>query len=145
VTGHRELVERFWSDLYRRDFDAVGAYFADDGEYTDMPTPGEDVARGPAQITARLRVGLGPLAGISHDVRTMVCEGDTVMTEHVEHWEWPTGERASLPFVSVQQVRDGKFVRWWDYWDLATLMNAAPAWWVEHIMRESARVGLREP
>ena len=46
------------------------------------------------------------------------------MTEHVEHWEWPTGERASLPFVSVQQVRDGKLVRWWDYWDLATLMNA---------------------
>ena len=140
----RELIERFWDDLYRRDFDAVGLYFADDGEYTDMPTPGDDVARGPAQIAARLRVGLEPLAGISHDVRVIVCDGDTVMTEHVEHWEWPTGERASLPFVSVQQLRDGKLVRWWDYWDLATLMNAAPAWWVEHIMSESARVGLRD-
>ncbi len=41
------------------------------------------------------------------------------MTEHVEHWEWPTGERASLPFVSMHEVRDGKLVRWWDYWDLA--------------------------
>ncbi len=28
----------------------------------------------------------------AHDVRTTVCEGDTVVTEHVEHWEWPTGE-----------------------------------------------------
>ena len=40
-------------------------------------------------------------------------------------------------------IRDGKFVRWWDYWDLGALMNHAPAWWVEHIMAESARIGLR--
>ena len=48
-----------------------------------------------------------------------VCEGDTVVTEHVEHWEWPTGEKAALPFVSMQELRDGKIVRWWDYWDLS--------------------------
>jgi ketosteroid isomerase-like protein len=144
VTGHRATVERFWDDLYRRDFDAVGRYFADDGEYTDVATPPDDVARGPAQIAARLRLGLGPLAAISHDVRTIVCEGDTCVTEHVEHWQWPTGERASLPFVSVQHFRDGKLVRWWDYWDLATLMNAAPAWWVEHVMSESEKIGLRD-
>jgi ketosteroid isomerase-like protein len=143
--SNRELIERFWADLYRRDFDAVGAYFAGDGEYTDMPTPPDDVARGPAQIAARLRLGLEPLSNLSHDIRTIVCDGDTVVTEHVEHWEWPTGERASLPFVSMHEVRNGKLVRWWDYWDLATLMNNAPAWWVEHIMTESAKIGLREP
>ena len=143
MTANRERVEQFWDDLYRRDWDAVGTYFADDGEYTDVPTPPDDVARGPAQIVARLRVGLEPLESISHDVRAYVADGDTVITEHVEHWSWPTGERASLPFVSVQAFRAGKIVRWWDYWDLATLMNAAPAWWVEHIMTESARAGLR--
>jgi ketosteroid isomerase-like protein len=140
---NRALVEQLWATLYRRDFDGVGALFADDGEYTDMPTPEDDVARGPAQIAARLRVGLEPLASISHDVRTIVAEGDTVVTEHVEMWEWPSGETARLPFVSMHVVRDGRIVRWWDYWDLATLMNNAPAWWVEHIMSESARVGLR--
>ena len=111
--------------------------------FIDKGASAEDVARGPEQIAARLRLGLGPLASISHDVRVIVCEGDTAVTEHVEHWEWPSGERASLPFVSVQQVRDGAFVRWWDYWDLGALMNHAPAWWVEHIMAESARIGLR--
>ena len=140
---NRALIEQFWDDLYKRDFDAVGKYFADDGEYTDMPTPPEDVARGPKQIVARLELGLGPLESISHDVRTIVCEGDTAVTEHVEHWAWPTGERASLPFVSMQELRDGKIVRWWDYWDLSTLMGNAPSWWVEHIMSESARIGLR--
>ena len=142
--NNRELVEKLWIDLYNRDFDAVGAAFADDGEYTDMPTPADDVARGPEQIAARLRLGLEPLSGISHDIRVIVAEGDIVVTEHVEHWEWPSGERASLPFVSMHEARDGKLVRWWDYWDLATLMNSAPAWWVEHIMSESARIGLRD-
>jgi ketosteroid isomerase-like protein len=144
MTDHHELINDFWATLYRRDFDAVGAYFAADGEYTDMPTPAEDVARGPEQIAARLRLGLEPLESISHDIRSIVCEGDTIVTEHVEHWNWPTGERASLPFVSMHQVRDGKFIRWWDYWDLATLMHNAPPWWVEHIMTESAKIGLRD-
>ena len=143
MTEAHELVEAFWADLYRRDFEAVGNYFAPDGEYTDMPTPAEDVARGPAQIAARLELGLGPLASISHDVRGITAEGDTIVTEHVEHWAWPTGEKVSFPFVSMHELRDGKLVRWWDYWDLGTLMGAAPAWWVEHIMTESARVGLR--
>jgi limonene-1,2-epoxide hydrolase len=139
-----EIVEQFWAALYARDWDVVASYFGPDSEYTDMPTPAEDVAHGPEQIVARLRVGLEPLQSIGHDVRTVVHSGDTVVTEHVEHWEWPTGERAALPFVSMQDVRDGRIVRWWDYWDLATLMNAAPAWWVEHIMQASAEAGLRE-
>ena len=144
MSSRREVVEQFWTDLYRRDFDAVGGYFAEQGEYTDLPTPVDDVARGPAQIAARLRLGLEPLSNISHDIRAIVCDGDICVTEHVEHWEWHTGERADLPFVSVQEFRGDRIVRWWDYWDLATLMNNAPAWWVEHIMTESARIGLRE-
>jgi limonene-1,2-epoxide hydrolase len=143
VPARREIIEEFWATLYKRDFDGVGAFFADDGEYTDMPTPGDDVARGPAQIAARLRLGLEPLSNISHDIRAIACDGDIGVTEHVEHWEWPTGERASLPFVSMQEFRGDKIIRWWDYWDLATLMNSAPAWWVEHIMSESAKLGLR--
>jgi ketosteroid isomerase-like protein len=143
MTDNRKIVEQLWDDLYRRDFDAVGTHFADDGEYTDVPTPADDVARGPEQIAARLRLGLEPLSGISHDIRQIVGDGDTVISEHVEHWEWPTGERASLPFVSIHEFRDGKIVRWWDYWDLGTLMGAAPAWWVEHIMTKSAEIGLR--
>ncbi|HEY5077015.1 MAG TPA: hypothetical protein VIJ48_05895, partial [Acidimicrobiia bacterium] len=41
---NRELVEQLWIDLYNRDFDAVGAAFTENGEYTDMPTPADDVA-----------------------------------------------------------------------------------------------------
>ena len=66
---------------------------------------------------------------------TMTAEDDRVVLEHSEEWHWHTGEFVVLPFVSVFDLRDGKIARWWDYWDLGTLMNAAPQWWVEHIMQ----------
>ena len=139
--ANAEIVARFWEDLYRRDWNAVASYFDDTSEYTDVPTPADDVARGPQQIVRRLRIGLDPLASIGHDVLAVVADDHAVVTEHVEHWEWPTGERAALPFLSMQQMRDGTIVRWWDYWDLATLMGAAPQWWIEQIMRDSAEPG----
>src|SRR4051794_1483744 len=101
--NNRESVDAFWEALYRRDYDGVGAFFAADGEYTDVPSPADDVARGPAQIAARLKLGFEKLEGISHEVRLIVAEGDTVITEHAETWKWPTGESVTLPFVSVQE------------------------------------------
>jgi limonene-1,2-epoxide hydrolase len=132
---NRQIIERFWGDLYRRDFEAVGAYFTDQGEYTDIPTPDEDIARGPAQIAARLRLGLEPLSAIYHHPRHMVADGDLVFTEHAEEWHWPSGERCTIKFVSVHELRDGKIIRWWDYPDLQKLLAAAPQWWVEHVMK----------
>jgi len=133
--ANRELVIAFWDALYRRDWEAVGGFFTADARYTDVPSPPDDVAVGPAQIVARLRLGLEPIEGYEHALHLLVAEDDAVVTEHAETWRWHTGEEVTLPFVSVQEVRDGRIARWYDYWDLQTLMNAAPAWWVEHIMQ----------
>ena len=135
AAANKERVQGFWAALYARDWDAIGSFFDEDSEYTDVPSPDDDVARGPAQIVARLRLGLERISGYEHELRLVVAEGDTVVTEHAETWHWHTGEVVTLPFVSVQELRQGSIVRWWDYWDLQTLMNAAPAWWVEHIMQ----------
>ncbi len=65
----------------------------------------------------------------------MVAEGPdgVVVTEHIEVWTWETGETVALPFVSVQHVADGVITLWKDYWDLQTLMAAAPAAWHERL------------
>ena len=130
---NRELIERFWEDLYRRDFERVGAYFTEDGHYRDVPAP-DAGAFGPRAIAARLRLGLESIVGYYHHVKHIVADGDVVITEHAEEWHWHTGEKVTLPFVSVHEVRDGKLTRWWDYWDMATLMNAAPQWWIAYVM-----------
>ena len=130
---NKALIERFWGDLARRDFDAVGAYFAPDGHYTDVPAP-EEGAYGPKEVAARLRLGIAPLAKyVLHD-GPIVADGDMVITEHHEEWFWESGEHVDLPFVSVHEIRDGQIVRWHDYLDLNTLLSAAPAAWLEHIM-----------
>ena len=139
---NRQRVERFWALLYQRDFDAVGAMMAADGEYTDVFTPGgdDDVARGPQQVAARLRLGLEPLLAIYHHPKHMVAEGNIVMFEHAEEWHWHTGEECLVKFVSVQEFDDdGKIVRWHDYPDLQKLLSTAPQWWIEHIMEGYAR------
>jgi ketosteroid isomerase-like protein len=130
---NKEIVRRLWDALYRRDWDGIAGFFDARSEYTDVPSPADDVARGPALIVARLRLGLERISGYEHDLRLMVAEGDTVVTEHTETWHWHTGEQVTLPFVSVHELRDGTIVRWWDYWDLQTLMGAAPDWWIEHV------------
>jgi ketosteroid isomerase-like protein len=131
------LVEDFWKALARRDFDAVGAFMAEDGEYIDVPlvgTPGGG-AIGPAQTAARLRLGLEPLSDYVLRDGTIVAQGDMVITEHAEEWFWHTGESHLVRFCSVMEIREGKVQRWWDYVDLSQLLSAAPAWWLEHIMQ----------
>jgi limonene-1,2-epoxide hydrolase len=130
---NKEIVRGLWDALYRRDWEAIAGFFDAGSEYTDVPSPADDVARGPALIVARLRLGLERISGYEHDLRLMVAEGDTVVTEHTETWHWHTGEQVTLPFVSVHELRHGTIVRWWDYWDLQTLMGAAPDWWIEHV------------
>jgi limonene-1,2-epoxide hydrolase len=134
VNANIELVERFWAALGRRDFEAVGAMMADDGHYVDVPVKDvEKGATGPAATTARLRLGIEPLqAYVLHD-GTITAAGDRVITEHAETWTWDDEHTATLPFASIMEVRDGKVARWWDYFDLSTLMNAAPGWWLDHI------------
>lgn len=130
---NKALIERFWGDLARRDYDAVGAYFTPDGHYTDVPAP-EEGAFGPAEVAARLRLGLEPLVKYELHDGPIVADGNMVITEHSETWHWETGESVTLPFVSVHEIRDGQVVRWHDYFDLNTLLSAAPEAWMTHIM-----------
>ncbi len=120
--------------MYRRDWEALAGFFGPESTYTDVPTPADDVAVGSEQILRRLRLGLEPITGYEHQLIQVVCESTTVVTEHTETWRWNTGEEVVLPFMSVQET-DGEIItRWCDYWDLQTLLGAAPQWWIEHIM-----------
>ena len=134
VTRNVAVVDSLWADLGRRDFDAVGAHFTETGHYTDVPAP-EDGAFGAVEIAARLRLGLAPLREYVLHPGVVTAQENRVVTEHEETWTWDDEHTVTLPFVSIMELDDGGAVtRWWDYWDLGTVMNAAPAWWLEHVM-----------
>ncbi len=42
--ANKDRVKAFWSDLYARDWEAIARYFVADSEYTDVPSPRDDVA-----------------------------------------------------------------------------------------------------
>ena len=141
----RALVERFWHTLYvERDLDAVGSFFALDGWYTDVPID-DGGATGPAQVAARLRIGFEPVQSFDHEIHRLIVDGDTAITEHTETWHFDDETTVALPFVSVQQVRDGLLVLWKDYSNMDTLLSGAPAWWIEHIMSQPPLAELAAP
>lgn len=124
----------FWAALYDRDWLRIRSFFGPESIYYDVPTGPSTAGVGPDSIEARLRLGLEGLAGYEHQPG-VVAEGTggVVVTEHTEVWTWESGETVTLPFVSVQHVDAGVIRLWKDYWDLQTLMNAAPASWHERL------------
>jgi limonene-1,2-epoxide hydrolase len=131
---NRETSKALWQALYDRDWDRVGELFARDGLYQDVPTP-DMGAVGPDAIAGRLRIGHEPVEKHEHHVERIIAEGNCVITEHREDWYFHTGEVVKLPFTSIHEYNDsGQITLWRDYWDLSTLMNNAPAWWLEHVM-----------
>ncbi|MCH7788055.1 MAG: nuclear transport factor 2 family protein [Acidobacteria bacterium] len=129
---NRQVVERYWECHFRRAWDEMKTYFSGDAHYTDAgvdPTG----ATGGNEIIQRLRLGIEPLSGYYHFPKHMIAEGHIVVTEHMERWEFPTGEAVDHPFASVMEVADGKITRWHDYSHLNNILDMAPAWWITHI------------
>ena len=126
---------RFWESLYTHDWEAVASFFAPTANYVDTGLgESQGGAHGPAEIVARLKLGLDPVEAHHHVEGLVVAEGHVVITEHAEEWVFHTGERIVHPFASVMVFDDdGRIERWWDYSNLPNLLDNAPAWWLEHI------------
>ncbi len=110
----------------------MATFFTDHSHYTDVGIDATG-ATGPAEIIARLRLGIEPLSAYSHFPKTTIAEGAHVVTEHVERWEFRTGEVIDHPFTSVMEVEGEHIVRWHDYSHLGNILDNAPDWWIEHI------------
>lgn len=128
-----EVVLGMWKALSNRDWETLKTFIAEDCIYVDMPVGPAAAARGPEDTVKRLKIGLEPLAGYENHDGVLVSNGEDVMYEHSETWNWVTGEQAVLQFVTVHKVRDGKITLWKDYWDFGGLVNHAPADWMEKL------------
>ena len=59
----------------------------------------------------------------SYEYETLntVSEGDVVMNERLDYIRGPDGNRHGLPVMGSFVVKDGRIVRWTDYWDSALI------------------------
>jgi limonene-1,2-epoxide hydrolase len=131
---NKDLVRRFWDDLYSHEFAKVATYFTPDALYDDVPIPDAKVI-GPEAIRRKLEIGLGRVPRHVHHLHRLVAEGGTVVTEHTEDWCFADDHVVSLPFVSIHEITpDGRIRLWRDYSNMDTLLSAAPGWWMEHVV-----------
>ncbi len=128
----RSVVAAYWDAHFERDWEKMATFFTGDAHYTDVGIDATG-ATGPAEIIARLRLGIEPLSQYEHFPKNVIAERHLVVTEHMERWSFHTGEVIDHPFTSVMEVDNGLITRWHDYSHLGNLLDQAPAWWIEHI------------
>ena len=135
TTNNKQIVQQYW-DAARRPRLGGNEGAADRRRALHRRRHAGPGGTGPDGVVGRVRIGLEPLQDYLHLPGTnMIAEGDLVMTEHTERWEFHTGEMIDHSFVSVTQLRDGKICRWHDYSNIPNITDNAPAWWIEHIMK----------
>jgi limonene-1,2-epoxide hydrolase len=128
------LTERLLEAVTSQDLEGLSSLFHDDAEYTDISTPEDDVARGGAEVAARLGLALEGVE-LTNKSRNIVANDFVVMVERIERWTWRTGEVLDLPIATVIEVSGPLISRWIDYWDMQTFLAVAPGWWLEHVMQ----------
>ncbi len=136
IVENRRTVEKLWSALSARDWETLKSCLADDVHYEDVPTP-DPGARGPENVVKRLAIAFDHLIDHQHTTHHLVCEGDVVFLDHTESWTFKTGETASHQFATLHEMRDGKVVRWSDYWDVSGFVGQFPQWFLEEMARAS--------
>ena len=125
-----EIIRRFFNALERLDLDAVAEFFTEDGIYHDIPVP-TDPTVGREGIRKKLELVANATDRLEMQLSSVIGEGDTVMTERVEIWHFPTGERPRLPVMSIFEMKDGRIAAWREYWDLNMLMSQLPPDYLE--------------
>jgi len=130
MSDNKEIIHQFFDALDRLDLDAITAFFTEDGIYHDLPVP-TDPTVGHEGIRKKLGLVANAVDRLEIQLASVIAEGDTVMSERVEIWHFPTGETPRLPVMSTFDMKDGKIVAWREYWDLNTLMGQLPSDYLE--------------
>ncbi len=104
---------------------ACETYMADDCVWDNSGLPS---ANGKAAILGMMRSFMDGYAldALKVDLVTIAVSGDVVLTERVDHMDTADGTRLlSFPLAGALTVRNGKIVRWSDYFDPRPLLPAS--------------------
>ncbi|TFV88891.1 limonene-1,2-epoxide hydrolase family protein [Blastococcus sp. CT_GayMR16] len=114
MSDSANVVRQFCDLMVTRDASALRAFLADDAIYQNAGMP---ASVGAAAIVENLAGQFGAFPD-SYEYKTinLAADGDVVLTERLDMIATPTGVQG-VPVMGTFVVRDGKIVRWTDYWD----------------------------
>ena len=117
-----DVVTRFCAAWGNEDLATIVGYFTDDAVYHNIPLA---PVTGPDQIRATIEGFSGNVESIEFRVDAIAANGDTVLTERVDIFRFPTAA-VELPVMGTFEVRDGKIAAWRDYFDMNQFMSQLP-------------------
>lgn len=123
MSAQTDLVTRFlraWESAYgfRK---AMPEFLTQDVEYENVGMTNTRGLEDAIKTIEGFVEGMG-FASMSFQMRAMVANGNTVMTERVDDLYDAQGRRlASLPVMGIFELRDGKICAWRDYFDSAAM------------------------
>jgi limonene-1,2-epoxide hydrolase len=107
------VVSKFLAAWKRSDPDELVSFFSDDAVWTDP----WGVFRGIDAVRAVLQSAVKIVPSVTVDVKTLVANGGTVMTERVDSFK-VQGEPFDLEVAGVFEVdSNGRINRWHEYYD----------------------------
>ena len=127
---NKATVEKMWKALSEFDFDTLKSCLHPDVHYEDVPT--EDAgANGPENVVARLSVAWDHIDRQDQVTHHIASDNDVVFLDHTETWTFKTGEKVEHTFATMHEMRDGKIIKWSDYWDVANFVGQFPKSFLE--------------
>jgi len=109
-----QLVREFCDLMAKRDAEALRPFFADGAVYQNVGMP---ATTGVDDIIENLAGQFAMFPdSYEYQVVNLAVDGDVVLTERRDLIRTPSGIQG-VPVMGTFVLRDGKIVRWTDYWD----------------------------
>jgi limonene-1,2-epoxide hydrolase len=117
----KEVVREFCAAWEAMDQQRIVDAFTDDAVYHNMPMA---PAAGKEAIKSLLGFILGPASSVKFDIKHIVADGNTVLTERVDTFQM--GDKTvALEVMGTFELSDGKIAAWRDYFDMASWTKQA--------------------
>ena len=120
MADNETVIRDFIAAWSRLDAAELGAYFAEDGVYYNMPM---EPVSGRENVQNFIAAFLGGWTQTEWEVLNLLSAGDVVIAERLDRTV-AGDKKVDLPCCGVFEMEDGKIKVWRDYFDMATYGNA---------------------
>jgi len=133
---NKATVEKMWKALNVFDLNTLKICLHDNVHYEDVPTedPG---AIGPENLVKRLCVAWDHIKEQIETTHRSAAEGDLVFLVHIEKWISKSGETVEHRFATMHELKDGKIIKWSDFWDVNNFVGQFPQWFLEEMAKKA--------
>ena len=117
--SNKTLVKNFIAAWNNMDLESVTDFFSEDIFYHNIPM---EPLNGKEEASAFVK-GLSDCQSINWEIIAIAEEGNMVLTERIDNFNFKDGRKISLPVMGTFEIVDNKIKQWRDYFDLETFQQ----------------------